>query len=407
MTLGGLALAVGILVDDATVAVENIHRNMGLGKSLVDAVLDGAQQIAVPAFVSTLAICIVFVPVLLLTGTARFLFTPLALAVVFAMVASYLLSRTLVPTMVHFLLHNEATMYQGSEHAAGGTGIIWRVHYAFNPCSKRCAGTLLGISRLGARPRRHGDLRCSAHLHRRPRSALAAMIGRDFFPKVDSGHAAPARARSRRHAHRRNRSALSGRSRRDPQNDPAARARFHHRRHRPAQRRLEPGADRHLDHQFQRWRDSDLAQKDHAPTALYERRLRKRLAQRFPDMAFFFQAADITGQILNFGIARAARSAGLRPQPDKIIAIAQQLAEKIACIPGAADVHVHQVMDYPVIQLDVDRSKAVQLGHDAARRQQQHADLAERQLPDFAAILGELGERRELQRSLCRRRNTP
>ena len=104
MTLGGLALAVGILVDDATVELENTHRNMAMRKPMVRAVLDGASQIAVPAFVSTLAICIVFVPVLLLTGAARFLFTPLAMAVVFAMLASYLLSRTLVPTLVYYLL---------------------------------------------------------------------------------------------------------------------------------------------------------------------------------------------------------------------------------------------------------------------------------------------------------------
>src|ERR1700692_1956575 len=112
MTLGGLALAVGILVDDATVAIENIHRNIGMRKSMVRAVIDGAAQIAIPTFVSTLAICIVFVPVLLLTGTAKYLFTPMAMAVVFAMLASYLLSRTLVPTMAHFLLRAEMSMYQ-------------------------------------------------------------------------------------------------------------------------------------------------------------------------------------------------------------------------------------------------------------------------------------------------------
>src|ERR1019366_864291 len=111
MTLGGLALAVGILVDDATVAIENTHRNIAMGKSLVRAVIDGGAQIAVPTLVSSLAICIVFVPVLLLTGTARYLFTPLAMAVVFAMLASYLLSRTLVPTMANFLLKHELHMY--------------------------------------------------------------------------------------------------------------------------------------------------------------------------------------------------------------------------------------------------------------------------------------------------------
>src|ERR1700722_4079387 len=132
MTLGGMALAVGILVDDATVEIENTHRNMAMKKPLVRAVLDGAQQIAAPAFVSTLSICIVFVPVLLLTGAAKYLFTPLALAVVFAMMASYFLSRTLIPTMVHYMLKPEVKLYALGEHAEGGTGLIWRVHYLFN-----------------------------------------------------------------------------------------------------------------------------------------------------------------------------------------------------------------------------------------------------------------------------------
>src|SRR5579859_2816629 len=131
MTLGGLALAVGILVDDATVEIENTHRNMAMRKPLVRAVLDGAQQIAAPAFVSTLCICVVFVPVLLLTGAARFLFTPLALAVVYAMMASYLLSRTLIPNMVHYLLRPEMKLYILGEHGetAGGKGLIWWMHY--------------------------------------------------------------------------------------------------------------------------------------------------------------------------------------------------------------------------------------------------------------------------------------
>src|SRR6266481_1336678 len=133
MTLGGLALAVGILVDDATVEIENTHRNLALKKPLLRAVLDGAGQFAVPTFVATLSICIVFVPVLLLTGTARYLFTPLAMAVVFAMLASYFLSRTLVPTMVNFLLKSEVVLYQQGAHgeASGGRGLFWRIHYLF------------------------------------------------------------------------------------------------------------------------------------------------------------------------------------------------------------------------------------------------------------------------------------
>src|SRR5213078_2424758 len=132
MTLGGLALAVGILVDDATVEIENTHRNLSMKKPLVRAVLDGAAQIAIPTFVSTLSICIVFVPVLLLTGTAKYLFTPLAMAVVFAMLASYLLSRTLIPTMVHYMLRSEVKLYAPGIHEEVGSGFIWHVHHLFN-----------------------------------------------------------------------------------------------------------------------------------------------------------------------------------------------------------------------------------------------------------------------------------
>ncbi len=359
MTLGGLALAVGILVDDATVAVENIHRNMGLGKSLVDSVLEGSQQIAVPAFVSTLAICIVFVPVLLLTGTARFLFTPLALAVVFAMGASYVLSRTLVPTMVHFLLHNEAKMYQGSEHAAGGKGLIWKVHYAFNHVFEAVRRTYYGFLDWALD---HGvtvilvfSLGTAASL------GLTFMIGRDFFPSVDAGmlrlHArAPAGTRIEE-----------------------TEVRYHAledeiRKIIPPQELDSIIDDIGLPNGGWNLALTDTStidsgdgeilislKKDHTPTAVYERRLRKDLARKFPDMGFFFQAADITGQILNFGLP-APLDLQVFGRSPKNFAIAQQLAEKIACIPGAADVHVHQIMNYPVIQLNVDRSKAVQLG---------------------------------------------
>src|ERR1051325_3425990 len=185
MTLGGLALAVGILVDDATVEIENPHRNMARRKPLVRAVLDGAQQIAAPAFVSTLSICIVFVPVLLLTGAAKYLFTPLAMAVVFAMMASYLLSRTLIPTMVHYMLRPEVKLYQKGTHEEGGSGFIWRVHHLFNRrfemmrssyssllhwCLDHRAPVLAGFALFVG-----GSL------------CLAPLVGRDFFPTVDSG----------------------------------------------------------------------------------------------------------------------------------------------------------------------------------------------------------------------------
>jgi len=359
MTLGGLALAVGILVDDATVEIENIHRNMGMAKGLTNAILDGAQQIAVPAFVSTLSICIVFVPVLLLTGTARFLFTPLALAVVFAMMASYLLSRTLVPTMVHFLLDKESKMYSHGEHAEGGKGIIWQSHYAFNRGFEKLRRVYSGFLDWALD---HGvtvivvfAVGTAASL------ALAPMIGRDFFPKVDAGML-------RLHA----RAPVGTRIEETEVRYQALEAEI---------RTVIPASELDsiiddiglpnggwnlalTDTSTVNSSDGEILislKKEHAPTVLYERRLRKRLNERFPDMSFFFQAADITGQILNFGLP-APLDLQIFGRSPRNYEIAQQLVAKIANIPGAADVHIHQVTDYPVIQLDVDRSKAVQLG---------------------------------------------
>src|SRR5215813_7079726 len=185
MTLGGMALAVGILVDDATVEIENTHRNMAMRKPLVRAVLDGAQQIAAPAFVSTLSICIVFVPVLLLTGAAKYLFTPLAMAVVFAMMASYLLSRTLIPTMVHYMLRPEVKLYARGEHAEGGKGFIWSVHHLFN---RRFEMMRASYSSLLHWCLDHRGLVLSLFVVFVGGSlALAPLVGRDFFPTVDSG----------------------------------------------------------------------------------------------------------------------------------------------------------------------------------------------------------------------------
>ena len=184
MTLGCLALAVGILVDDATVEIENIHRNLAMGKPITHAILDGAQQIAVPAFVSTLAICIVFVPVVFLTGAVQFLFTPLALAVVLAMLASYFLSRTLVPTMVQYLLHSEVERY--TEHSEQGNGdIFWRIHGAFNRRLERMREKYRSMLEwaLSHRPlvlAEFGILFISALI-------VGLVTGQDFFPLVDAG----------------------------------------------------------------------------------------------------------------------------------------------------------------------------------------------------------------------------
>src|SRR5882724_8265005 len=189
MTLGGMALAVGILVDDATVEIENVHRNMGMkGKTLVRAILDGAQQIAVPAFVSTLSICIVFVPVLMLSGAAKFLFTPLAMAVVFAMLMSYFLTRTVVPTLVHFMLPAEMALYQeGADRsaAAKAAGVIWRIHEAFDPQFEKLRHAYHGLLEWVLQNRMVAGgafaIFAAASLF------LVVFIGNDFFPYVDSG----------------------------------------------------------------------------------------------------------------------------------------------------------------------------------------------------------------------------
>ena len=195
MTLGGLALAVGILVDDATRwKIENTHRNMGIkgkeGESRWSAPIDGWSFSRSPSparFVSTLAICIVFVPVLLLTGAAKFLFTPLAMAVVFAMLASYFLSRTLVPTMVHFLLKSEIELYQqgsGGE-AAGGEGMIWRMHYWFNGLFESLRFRYIGLLDWSLAHR--ARVLVAFMLVSIASLGLVKLVGEDFFPSVDSG----------------------------------------------------------------------------------------------------------------------------------------------------------------------------------------------------------------------------
>ena len=362
MTLGGLSLAVGILVDDATVEIENTHRNLAMRKPLVRAVLDGAMQIAVPALVSTLSICIVFVPVLLLTGAAKYLFTPLALAVVFAMLASYMLSRTLIPTMVHYLLKVEVDMYRTGEHGESGTAeghpLIWRIHFAFNRAFERFRSAYTGLldwSLEHRAPVLTGFMAFSLGS-----LGLAYLVGSDFFPTVDSGqirlHArAPAGTRIEKtemiFADIENviRSVI-------PANE------------------LDTILDNiglpnglnlgFSDNPNLGANDGDILislKPKHGGTEMYSAQLRKRLNAQFPGMLFFFEAANITNQILNFGLPSPidVQIAGRDPGNFKI---AQQMAEKIARIPGAVDVHVHQVVDAPELRINVDRVKAGQMG---------------------------------------------
>jgi multidrug efflux pump subunit AcrB len=361
MTLGGLALAVGILVDDATVEIENTHRNMAMRKPLVRAVLDGAQQIAAPAFVSTLAICIVFVPVLLLTGAAKYLFTPLAMAVVFAMMASYFLSRTLIPTMVHYMLRSEVKLYALGEHEEGGKGIIWRAHYIFNrrfELMRASYSSLLHWCLDHRLPVLGGFFLFIAGS-----LCLAPLIGRDFFPTVDSGA-------MRLHAR-----APAG-TRLEKTEQIFAEIENEIRRVVPP-REIEniidnigiPNGGFNLafgDSPTLGVSDGDilisLKADDHGSTAGYTDRLRKRLNDKFPDVVFFFEAANITNQILNFGLPAPIDIQVVSRNAASNYEIARQIAAKVTLIPGAADVHIHQVVDYPVIDLTVDRSKAGQVG---------------------------------------------
>jgi multidrug efflux pump subunit AcrB len=362
MTLGGLALAVGILVDDATVAIENTHRNIAMGKPLVRAVLDAGAQIAIPTFVSTLAICIVFVPVLLLTGAARYLFTPLAMAVVFAMLASYVLSRTLVPTMANFLLKNELGMYRQEGHGAEtGKGIFWRVHHLFNRAFESLRHRYVGLLDWSLKHR--AGVLTAFMAFSIASLGLVWLVGEDFFPTVDSGqiklHAqAPAGTRIEETERR---FSILERAIRDviPANE----------------------MDTIIDNIGIPNSWASIAQGDiptissadgeilislkkdrHASTFGYEVKLRKILHDKFPDTIFFFQPANITSQILNFGLPAPIDLQVVGRDAEGNYKIAEKLAEKIALIPGAVDVHVHQVVDQPEIRLDVDRVKAAEVG---------------------------------------------
>jgi multidrug efflux pump subunit AcrB len=365
MTLGGLALAVGILVDDATVEIENVHRNMGIsGKTLVRAILDGAQEIAVPAFVSTLCICIVFVPVLLLSGAAKFLFTPLAMAVVFAMLTSYLLTRTVVPTLVHYMLQSEMPLYQEDQEAAGAAarsaGIIWRIHQAFD---RRFEKFREAYHRLLERVLAHRLITGGVFmLFALASLGLITMVGQNFFPYVDAGqmrlHVRPPTGTRIEEA-----AAIF------------ASIESEIRQVIPAQE-----LDSILDNIGLPNSGINLAFSDtitngngdgdilisltpkHRPTLDYTRELRTILAKKFPAEDFFFQAADITSQILNFGLPAPIDVQVAGNNLDQNFQIGQKLQSHIAGLPGAVDVFVRQRADTPTVNVNVDRILANEAG---------------------------------------------
>jgi multidrug efflux pump subunit AcrB len=368
MTLGGLALAVGILVDDATVEVENIHRNLSMGKPMVKAILDGAQQIAVPAFVSTLCICIVFVPVFFLSGTAKYLFEPLAMAVIFAMLASYFLSRTVIPTMVKFLMreHMDEIHHEGEhlEHKPGVLGFFNDIYEKFNTAFEnlrdRYVNALKWVLNNRAVPFVVMGLLLLVSC------CMVPFLGRDFFPQVDAGQfrlhvRAPAGTRLEATAERFNQVGETIR-----QVVPASEI------HTMLDNIGLPVSGINLafgDNSTIGEADGEILvalNENHHPTADYVRTLRTRLKQNFPDMEFAFGAADIVSQILNFGIPAPidVQVIGRDPAdaPGTNYRLATSIAHQVESIPGAVDVQVHQVVHGPDLRLNVNRTQAQESG---------------------------------------------
>jgi len=360
MTLGGMALAVGMLVDDSTVEIENIHRNLGQGKEINLAILDGAQQISVPAFVSTLAICIVFAPVFFLSGAAKYLFIPLAMSVVFAMLASYLISRTLVPTLVKYLLRSELRMYRDLHGGHAGAGLIWRLHDAFNGVFERFRDRYRAAL-AGALDRR-GRVIAGFILLPAASLGLYFLVGQDFFPEVDAGQ-------FRLHVR-----AASG-TRLEATEQVVQEVG-------DALREIIPPGDlaSMLDNIGMPTSGNTIAYADPATigpadaeilvslrperrgsTASYMKEIRRRLPARFPGVVFFFEPADMVSQILNFGLPAPIDIQVVGRDP-RNLEVAREIERRVAAIPGAVDVHLHQPPEVPELKIEVDRSKAAELG---------------------------------------------
>jgi multidrug efflux pump subunit AcrB len=354
MTLGGMALAVGILVDDATVAIENIHRNMAQKKPFAKAIIDGAQQIAMPAFVSTLCICIVFVPIGFLTGAARSLFVPLAMAVVFAMAMSYLISRTLVPTLVRYLLRGEHERHLDA-HDDDRPGVFDRAFERF----RRSYGRTLAWALVNRR-----FVAIAFVLFTAGSIAMLPLVGRDFFPTVDAGliklhvRGAPGtRLEESEKRIGRIEQTIRGvipkeeiETMLDVMGIPSSGINLS-----LSEGALISSADAQI---------LIALKPGHAPSAEYQRALREVLGREYPDTTFFFLAPDISTQVLNFGLAAPIDVQVIGPvgSEEQTFAIAQGLAERIKKIPGAADVHLAQVQRVPQLTVSVDRTEASQSG---------------------------------------------
>jgi multidrug efflux pump subunit AcrB len=361
MTLGGLALAVGILVDDATVTIENINSHLEEGAEVQAAILEGAHQIALPALVSTLSICIVFVPMFMLAGIAKYLFIPLAEAVVFAMLASYLLSRTLVPTLSMYWLKKH------SDQPRKGGGWMGNFQRGFE---RRFARVRDGYHVILEAALRSGMRFAVIFLGCMVISAVLAFplgrylpgLGQDFFPIVDAGQI-KLHFRARTGLRIEETAALCD----------AVEAQI---------RRVIPGKELEsvVDNIGLPYSgintaystsapigpsDADVyiaLKPGHKPSADYQRTLRRELAQEFPSVAFEFLPADIVSQTLNFGLPSPVdvQISGRNIPANQVYA--NELLQKFRAVPGAVDFRIQQAYDYPKLQVDVDRTKAQELG---------------------------------------------
>ena len=348
MTLGGLSLAIGMLVDDATVEVENIHRNRALGKPLTIAILDGAQQIALPAIMATLAICIVFFPVILLTGPARFLFIPMALSVVISMLASYILSRTLVPLLSRMLLVNEP--HSESEHG----GMFPKFNHFFEAMTNRYTAVLELLLK------NRGFTLWVALAFFAITMLIPFFAGTDFFPSADTGLMK---------LHFR---AAAG-TRIEETEVQVAEAESRIRKIIPDDELLTVNSNIGVPLYYNLGfvpsdnvggMDAEISialKGDHHPTAEYQQKIRKDLAIAFPGAQAFFQPADIVNQVLNFGLSAPIDIQFEYNDVMKSYAFAQQLIPKIKGVPGVEDVALKQVFNYPSLLLNVDRLRAAQV----------------------------------------------
>ena len=361
MTLGGLALAVGILVDDATVEIENIHRQMSLGKSNVQAILDGAQEIALPAFVSTICICIVFVPMFFLAGVARYLFVPLAEAVVFAMLASYVLSRTLIPTLVMWFYRNS----EGGHPVDTRKMSLWLrpftwMHMLFEHTFDRFRE---GYRNLLSAVLSHRIIFTFLFLAFCAGTwMLVPQLGQNFFPTVDAGH-------FRLHVR------APGGTRIEETTRLVDRVEAVIREVIPA-RELAGVLDNigipsggipltYLDNGVTGTGDADILvslNQEHRPTDDYVRQLRARLGRDFTGSTFYFLPADIVNQTINFGLPAPIDIQIMGRDREKSREIATKLADNIRKVPGAVDVRIQQPANQPELHFTIDRTKASQIG---------------------------------------------